>query len=420
MMPSGVTLSDAVGLENEDSLFAIAFASNLGVGVANLQVDGNLEPLDDWVWSAVGEINAMAKLQITSENAHLIALGNFGEGAVIEVDLTGSIEATNQLSDGIRMALEDVEANVTSVAHGAGPTSPLTLLVGTDRGLVSFETTSARDNTEANWHFFFALQNYNITRNLDSVRPLAPGVVELPAHVRDIVLDGPSDSDNEVAWISMPSGVHRFVMDTGAISHSGLLAFPGLDGASVVEADNVHTIYPTGDEILVGSEYGLWAIAGDYNAVYGLQNQTRITGEINNIATVNLEGELRVLASAAPGKYSNLELMHPASNDSDNDGILDGWELANGLDPTDPYDAMLDPDSDGLNLDASQDGSNERLWTNLDEFGILPLAQMDIIQQIQEFRTLMETGLAMARNISDSFMMTQIYGATILSDELSM
>ena len=35
---------------------------------------------------------------------------------------------------------------------------------------------------------------------------------------------------------------------------------------------------------------------------------------------------------------------------------------------TDPYDAMLDPDSDGLNLDASQDGSNERLWTNLDEF----------------------------------------------------
>ena len=86
---------------------------------------------------------------------------------------------------------------------------------------------------------------------MDSVRPLAPGVVELPAHVRDIVLDGPSDSDNEVAWISMPSGVHRFVMDTGAISHSGLLAFPGLDGASVVEADNVHTIYPTGDEILV-------------------------------------------------------------------------------------------------------------------------------------------------------------------------
>ena len=60
------------------------------------------------------------------------------------------------------------------------------------------------------------------------------------------------------------------------------------------------------------------------------------------------------MASAAPGKYSNLELMHPASNDSDNDGILDGWELANGLDPTDPYDAMLDPDSDGLNLDAAR------------------------------------------------------------------
>ncbi len=41
--------------------------------------------------------------------------------------------------------------------------------------------------------------------------------------------------------------------------------------------------------------------------------------------------------------------------DDDADGMADGWELANGLDPTDPNDATADPDADGM--------------TNLDEFG---------------------------------------------------
>ena len=35
--------------------------------------------------------------------------------------------------------------------------------------------------------------------------------------------------------------------------------------------------------------------------------------------------------------------------DVDEDLIRDDWELANGLDPSDPTDALLDPDGDGLN-----------------------------------------------------------------------
>jgi hypothetical protein len=37
-----------------------------------------------------------------------------------------------------------------------------------------------------------------------------------------------------------------------------------------------------------------------------------------------------------------------ADYDSDDDGMPDDWELANGLDPNDPADAALDPDGDGL------------------------------------------------------------------------
>ena len=58
--------------------------------------------------------------------------------------------------------------------------------------------------------------------------------------------------------------------------------------------------------------------------------------------------------------------MDPMANDSDADGMLDGWEVRYGLDPTDPWDALLDADGDGVNLDS--DPINERLWRNLDEF----------------------------------------------------
>jgi hypothetical protein len=34
--------------------------------------------------------------------------------------------------------------------------------------------------------------------------------------------------------------------------------------------------------------------------------------------------------------------------DSDGDGMLDSWELVNGLNPNDPADAALDPDNDGM------------------------------------------------------------------------
>jgi hypothetical protein len=52
----------------------------------------------------------------------------------------------------------------------------------------------------------------------------------------------------------------------------------------------------------------------------------------------------------------------PASNgDADNDGMDDAWELANGLDPSDPGDADLDPDEDGMsNLDEFLAGTDPR------------------------------------------------------------
>ena len=91
----------------------------------------------------------------------------------------------------------------------------------------------------------------------------------------------------------------------------------------------------------------------------------RLPGEIVAIATSTNEGNVSVFGAASPGRYANLQLMDPGANDSDADGMPDGWEVVHGLDPTDPWDALFDNDADGLDLDQSGDMNLERLWTNL-------------------------------------------------------
>ena len=54
------------------------------------------------------------------------------------------------------------------------------------------------------------------------------------------------------------------------------------------------------------------------------------------------------------------------ANDSDGDGMHDGWEYNYSLDPTDPHDAYDDKDLDGVDYDG--DGSFDSTWRNLDEY----------------------------------------------------
>ena len=198
------------------------------------------------------------------------------------------------------------------------------------------------------------------------------------------------------------------------ISHSGLLENPGTDEISTKDINNIRAIHTTGEQIILGSNAGTWVVSGDYSNVYEIDQQEIIPGFISEIITIGDSDNMTILGAAEPGKYSNLELMNPKSNDSDSDGIPDGWELGNGLDPTDPWDARLDFDFDGLDLDQSGDGIYERLWTNLDEFRYVERTEEGYNSTNPNVGDTDGDGLSDGENISDFSMRVQIYGAIIM------
>ena len=81
---------------------------------------------------------------------------------------------------------------------------------------------------------------------------------------------------------------------------------------------------------------------------YQISNPALATISANGLVTALKSGTVLVQANNE-GTQGLLQLSIALSRDSDGDGILDDVELANGLDPNNPADALDDRDHDGLN-----------------------------------------------------------------------
>jgi hypothetical protein len=101
-------------------------------------------------------------------------------------------------------------------------------------------------------------------------------------------------------------------------------------------------------------------VTNEPDTVYTTSNPNIATVETTGLVTAVSSGTV-VLSASKDGVLSTLILMAStgAAGDSDGDGIPDDYETANGLNPSDPNDAGLDPDGDGLfNLQEFQTGTD--------------------------------------------------------------
>ncbi|MCH1481538.1 MAG: hypothetical protein L7T81_04795 [Candidatus Poseidoniaceae archaeon] len=285
-IPQGVELYDSTILRDQsDQVYAIALASNVGLGVARIQLDGLLQSVDNWDWSQTETIHELEELLINSPNNQIIGLGFAGTGNVFEVSSFGLIEQVHEVSQAITNQLSNGNASVTDIEHGLA-NGNLTLFVATDRGLLTCETNSGRDGNTADWRFFYSKEDTGVFASINELRTLPTGSAENPAEVRDILLDGPSPESPQVLWFGTPSGLHQMRLIDNVISHSGLLENPGSNEVSTRDINSIRSIYSTGQQIILGSNAGTWVLSGDYSNVYEIDQQETIPGYISEIATI--------------------------------------------------------------------------------------------------------------------------------------
>lgn len=360
-LPSGMIINDILLLELSNS-DVLVIATNEGVILAKLDLEGQLVLPQYWTFASDVEVLILTELLIDAANTHILGLGQDGEAIVVEVTTSGGLGALHQASSDLSTPLVELNATPQDMVHVQFESESPRLYVATDAGLLVCPSASLRDVFACQWRFSFID---------DSELRLKPIGDAEASDVRTVVADGPGGQDH-ILWLGTGSGVHKLDLATDVIEHSFNMEWYGIENNSVDEANDVYSILPVDGEVFIGSAGGVWSIIGGYASVYGPSNQERIPGEIQTMALVDIGESSLLFAGLNPGQFSNTRLIDPGNNDSDFDGIPDGWEYVYGLDPTDPYDAILDADGDGVNLDVAQDPYLERPWTNLDEYRFLP------------------------------------------------
>jgi len=108
------------------------------------------------------------------------------------------------------------------------------------------------------------------------------------------------------------------------------------------------------DTMLDGWEVFTTVVPWDINFEYSLEEYNNVVNPLyaptnpSNWASMDIDKD--GLNNTMESKY----FTNPFYNDTDHDGLLDEWEINNGFDPTNPYDAEYDIDEDGLTTTEEQ------------------------------------------------------------------
>ena len=99
-----------------------------------------------------------------------------------------------------------------------------------------------------------------IAANIDDLRAIGAQGGENPASVNALLGDGPDGGSMQVVWVGTPSGLHRMDLISGLLTHGGEYEHPGIDGASVPAANEIHSLHSTGNELIIGSRFAIFLV----------------------------------------------------------------------------------------------------------------------------------------------------------------
>jgi len=370
-MPSGVELFDLLVWPTGSGDLAVIATDR---GIETMPLDASGLPDHTALESAsVGFVSKLLPLATGDQSLDLLLAGDVNDARRATIEVDGAV-VDGGIVEPLVSIMNSTNATILDSAHVTIPGKPQTLYVATSAGLIVWNTSDLGTGGDPFW-FIDESNAEDYLRPADAFNPARSAVIN------SLVIDGPRDeaglmTSEQTLWIGSAGGVHQFDLVEGLErpAESFMLERMNNDEAAKIGAHDVRAIVPLGDEVVVGSAAGTWVMDGDHGNVLGLdETHTSIPGIITHATVYEHGGNRTLYAAVDPGRYAGLTVIDPLSNDSDSDGMPDGWEHVHGLDPTDPYDRDLDQDGDGVNTNPSVDGWTDLNWTNLDEFRYIRL-----------------------------------------------
>ena len=338
-------------------------------GIHSLILENGLPQMQTLTESDLGSIQVMKPLQTGSGDLDLILLGHGSKAWRITISEpssgTGNPDFTEAIAiETLTEMLDEVDASFTEVIHvpmaGRGPM----MIVGTDRGMIRWDTTDGTPSIGQPFWIYTTENAEEYVQFADLLNQSKSAVVNVMELAGPLATDGSLEEVTGV-WLGTPGGVH--LIDLELFVGLPKQAF-NTDRMFNLErweegANDVRSILAIDDQILIGSRDGTWALEGGSQGVLGIfENQTRMPGLVTSLTTSIHDGNQYLFAGVSPGEYMNIMPINPQSIDSDLDGMPDGWEFAYGLDPTDPYDRDRDEDADVVYFDVNGISFN-REWS---------------------------------------------------------